>query len=362
MRRPTIADVARTAGCAVATASRALSGRGPVSAGTRLRVEAAARTLGFRIDPLGRALRHGRSGAIGVLVPSFANPVFAAAIEGVEAAAAEAGLTVLVACSGYDAAREAAAVEALIDRRIDGLLMTVADAAASAAVALARAAGAPFALMFNQPSDGLPAVCVDNRAAAADVAAALLAAGRRRAGFVAGRFASSDRSRQRFEGLAAALAAAGAAPPALVEVSYADDDHRGALAALFARAPDTDALFCSNDMLALAVIAALRALGRETPADVAVVGFDGIGVGAMLRPSLATVATPTVGMGRAAAELLLAARAEGRAPAPRTLILPHQFRPGETLAAAAGPGPARRRRAGPSPERALRQTPEERPT
>jgi DNA-binding LacI/PurR family transcriptional regulator len=359
MRRPTIADVARTAGCAAATASRALSGRGPVSADARGRVEAAAAALGFRIDPLGRALRQGRSGALGVLVPSLSNPVFAAAIEGVEAAAAAAGLTVLVTCTGYEAAREAAAVEGLLDRRVDGLLMTVADAASSAAVARARGAGAPFALMFNQPPDGLPAVCVDNRAAAADVAEALLGAGRRRVGFVAGRFASSDRSRQRFEGLAAALAEAGAAAPSLVEVCYADHDHRAALAALFARAPETDALFCSNDMLALAVIAALRALGRDVPGDVAVVGFDGIGVGALVRPTLATVATPTAEMGRAAAGLLLAARAAGRAPAPQALILPHAFRPGESLAGAAGPGPARQRRSGPSPERALRQTPEE---
>lgn len=359
MRRPTIADVARSAGCAVATASRALSGRGSVSAKARLRVEAAAATLGFRIDPTGRALRQGRSGVLGILVPSFANPVFATAIEGVEAVATAAGLTVLVTCTGYDAEREAAAVDALIDRRVDGLLMTVADAAASAAIAPAERAGAPFALMFNQPPAGLPAVCVDNRAAAAEVALAMLEAGRRRVGFVAGRFATSDRSRQRFEGLAGALAEAGAAPPALVEVSYADDDHRDALAALFARAPRTDALFCSNDMLALAVIAALRALGRHVPDDVAVVGFDGVAVGALLRPSLATVVTPTAEMGRAAANLLLAARAEGRAPAPQALILPHAFRPGETLAGAAGSGPARQRPPGPSPERALRQTHQE---
>ncbi len=359
MRRSTIADVARAAGCSIATASRALSGRGPVSATARMRVEAAVTAIGFRIDPLGRALREGRAGAIGVLAPSFANPVFAAAIEGAEAAAAAAGLTVLVTCTGYDADREAKAVDALLDRRVDGLLMTVADAAASAAVARAQAAGAPFALMFNQPPGDLPAVCVDNRAAAAEVAEAMLAAGRRRMGFVAGRFSTSDRSRQRFEGFAAALAEAGAAPPALVEVPYAAHDHRDALAALFARAPRTDALFCSNDMLALAVIAALRALGREVPDDVAVAGFDGVAVGGLTRPSLATIVTPMAEMGRAAAGLLLAARAEGRPPAPEALILAHQFRPGESLAGAAGPDPARQRRVGPSPEKALRQTSEE---
>ncbi|TVQ57125.1 MAG: LacI family DNA-binding transcriptional regulator [Rhodobacteraceae bacterium] len=359
MRRPTIADVAARAGCSPATASRALSGGGPVSEAARLRVDAAARALGFRLDPLGRALRRGRSGAIGVLAPSLANPVFAEAIEGVEVAAAAAGLTVLVACVGYDAAREAAAAEALIDRRVDGLVMTVADAAASLAVDRARRSGTPCALMFNQPPDGVTAVCVDNRAAAGDVAEAMLAAGRRRLGFVAGRFATSDRSRQRFEGLAAALAEAGARPPELVEVSYADHDHRAALAALFARAPRIDALFCSNDMLALAVIAGLRALGRSVPDDVAVVGFDGVAVGALTQPSLATVVTPTAEMGRAAAGLLLAARAQGRPPAPEALILPHQFRPGESLAGAADPDTARQRQVRPSPGKALRQTSEE---
>jgi len=340
-RPPTIRDVARAAGCSVATVSRVLNGKSNASAAARDRVVTAAEALRFRFSETGRALQSSRTRVIGVLVPSLSNPVFAAAIDGAEAVLRRAGYQVLLVCGNYDAAQEAAAVQTLLARRVDGLILTVSDAAASAALDEARAEGLPVVLLFNEAGPGDSSAACDNAAAAGEIARALLASGHRRIALLAGRFTSSDRSRRRYLGLSTALVAAGAPEPVLLEVDYRDEDHSAALAELLDQRPDLTALVCSNDMLAIAVMAGLRSLGLRVPQDLSVVGFDGIAIGTMLAPSLATIAIPNADLGREAARLLLASLGQrhtaigsNQAGPPRARTLPHQFRPGGSLSRA----------------------------
>lgn len=335
--RATIHDVARRAGCSVATVSRVLNGTGPASQAVRARVAEAVSYLGFRFNEIGRSLQARRSRTLGILVPSLSNPVFAAVLDGVQATARERGYQLLLSCCNYDVAQETAAIETLLANQVDGLILTLSDADGSVDLAELSRDAVPYVLLFNQPGKGQPAVTVDNRAAARRVAAVLLEVGHREVAYVAGRFCSSDRSRQRFEGFVEAYESAGAPTPRLLEVDYTSFDHRRALAGLLSERPAVSALFCSNDMLALAVMGALRRLGRRVPEEISVVGFDGIDVAALNAPSLATIATPCPDMGRQAAERLIAAVEEDRLPAPQTLLLPFEFRPGESIA----PGPVR---------------------
>lgn len=330
--RVTIHDVAKRAACSVATVSRVLNGTGPASAEVRERVQQAARDLDFRFNEIGRSLQSRRSRTLGILVPTLSNPVFAAVIEGVQATARARGYQLLLACANYDPEEESEAIATLLAKQVDGLLLTVSDADASAEVAQLNEEGLPFILIFNQPLSTLPSVTVDNAAAAAAVGRRLLRDGHREVAYVAGRLTSSDRSQRRYEGFCAAYDAAKAPAPSLVEVDYTAFDHRDALAAVLAERDGITALFCSNDMLALAVIGALRSLGRRVPEDVSVVGFDGIAVAALTAPSLATVATPCPEMGRLAAEGLIDAIEAGTRPDARTVLLPFEFRPGESLA------------------------------
>ncbi len=330
--RVTIHDVAKRAGCSVATVSRVLNGTGPASAEIRKRVQEAARALGFRFNEIGRSLQSRRSRTLGILVPTLSNPVFAAVIEGVQATARTRGYQLLLACANYRPEEEAEAIDTLRAKQVDGLLLTVSDAEASPEVASLREEDLPFILIFNQPRCALPSVTVDNAAAAASVGCRLLEAGHREVAYVAGRFSSSDRSQRRYEGFCQAYAEADAAKPSLVEVDYGTFDHRAALAQLLDKRPGLSALFCSNDMLALAVIGALRSLGREVPRDMSVVGFDGIEVAALTAPSLATVATPCPDMGHRAVTRLIDAIEAGERPPAETLLLPYEFRPGESLA------------------------------
>ncbi|MEO1193450.1 MAG: LacI family DNA-binding transcriptional regulator [Pseudomonadota bacterium] len=334
--RVTLHDVARRANCSVATVSRVLNNTGPASAETRARVERAVAELGFRFNEIGRSLQSKRSRTLGIMVPTLSNPVFAAIIEGIQAAARLSGYQILLACAYYDPEEESRAIDTLLAKQVDGLLLTLTNADKSKEIALLHQADLPFVLIFNQPEEALPAVTVDNSTAARDVAKALLDAGHRKVAYVAGRFRSSDRSERRYQGFTQAFAEAGAPPPVLVEVDYDRVDHRAVLTGLFARQPDTTALFCSNDMLALAVMADLRRMGMSLPEDISIVGFDGIAVSTLITPSLATVVTPCHAMGRRAASGLIDAIENRRQPPAGTLLLPYQFRPGESLMARPG--------------------------
>ncbi|MDC7784663.1 LacI family DNA-binding transcriptional regulator [Rhodoplanes sp. TEM] len=328
----TIKDVARRARCSIASVSRVVNDSGPVSGALRLRIAAAVAELEFRPSEVGRSLVLKRSRTIGVLVPSVTNPVFADCLAGLQETARRGGHAVLIAQSNYEAGREVEAIEPLIAERPAGLVLTVCDPASSEARARAAAAGIPTVLLFNEASDpGVALVTVDNRGAGRDLAAALIGRGHRRIAFVAGRFAASDRARARYEGVRDALVAAGLPVEPPVEADFIDGPDRIDLADILDRLRPT-AIVASNDLLAIGVVAALRRHGLAVPDDVSVAGFDGIAIGGLIAPSLATIAWPARAMGTTAAAMLLDLVAgRGREPG-RTLTLPHLFRPGGTLA------------------------------
>jgi len=328
---PTIRDVAEQAGCSIATVSRVLNGTAPIATDTRGRVAEAISALGYRRSEVGRSLKRQTTETIGLVVPSLTNPVFASSAQGVQSQARSLGMGVLLATSDYDPDLELKAVEAFLGQRVDGLLITVCDPENSPALALLDVEAKPYVLLYNQPTRGeRPAVTVDNVAAAKAMTGAMLAAGHRRIAFVAGRFASSDRSRLRYQGFTQALAERGLAATPPIEVDFLAEEPDAALAPRFRRARPPTALFCSNDIVALAAIAALRRLGLDVPEDVSVTGFDGIAIGTMVHPALTTVRQPTRAMGVCAMELLVK-RIAGRAIPPVTFV-DYELRQGGTLA------------------------------
>jgi DNA-binding LacI/PurR family transcriptional regulator len=327
----TIKDVALAAGCGIATASRVLNNSGPVSVAVREQVELAARTLGFRFSATGRALQSRRTRTIGCLVPSLANPVFAEAVQGVQAELAGSGYQMLISCSNYNEAADNAALETLLAQGVDALVATMVSPARSPALDLALSRNVPVSLMFHDPLDGFVSAHVDNPAAAREVARQFAALGHVRTGFVALRFSTSDRSRNRFAGFKAECAALGLEEPKLIEIGEAEAAKPDELAAILANHPELTGIFASNDFLAIAVQKSARLLGWHVPRDLSVVGFDGIEIGRLLEVPLATIETHPEAMGRAAAGLLLE-QLGGGVPA-QPVPLPFQFRAGATLAA-----------------------------
>lgn len=327
--KPTIRDVAAEAGVSIATVSRVLSGGAPAAPETIDRVRAAVARLGFRANRTGRELRAGVSRTVGVLVPSLANPVFAESVAGIQDAAREAGWSVLITSSDYDVGREARAIDDLLSHRVGGLLLTVADADRSPTLDTLDREQVPYVLVYNQPRRSDRAtVTIDNIAAACAATRALIATGHRRLAMVAGRFAASDRSARRHDGFRQALAAAGLDNVAVIEWGFDEPEPEAAVRDLLIGPDRPDGLFCSTDLLALRVIALLRDAGIAVPQDAAVIGFDGIAVGRLLAPSLATIVQPGRALGQRAFNQLLARRDGGAA---EQILLPYTLRSGGTL-------------------------------
>lgn len=328
----TIKDVARAAGCGVASVSRVLNGTGPSSAELRKRVLEAVEELGFEFSEVGRSLQSSVTRTIGCVVPSLANPVFADAVQGVQEACQTAGYQTLLVCTNYDTRTEAQAIRTLMAKQVDGLVLTVSDAETSEGLSAIQRREIPHCLLFNLAPDNEQSWAVDDRSAAIAVAEAFGGAGHEHVGFLALKFATSDRARQRYEGFVAGCAACGMQPPALLEIGEGFENLTELLQGFLQDNPALTGIFASNDFLALATIRSARALGRRVPGDLSIVGFDGIDVGTMVEPTLATIATDPKAMGRGAAQTVLSGikgLAPPQQPAPE---LSFSFRDGGSLA------------------------------
>lgn len=357
--RPSIKQVAHLAGVSIATVSRLLNKPGSVSAETAEKIHRSIAELGFRPNFTGRNLRAGNSRTVGVVVPTLSNTVFAQCLQGIELAARALDYSVMFTTTEYLPEDESAAVELLLGHRVDGVILTVADAGANATLDLLERERIPFVLAYNQLADAAAdagaeaathraSVSVDNRAAACDAVSHLIGLGHRRIQMLSGRFNASDRATQRYCGYLDAMQAAGLAPLPAIEVERhtltAATDYQQMMADPLHR---PTALFCSNDLLALSAMRDLRALGLQVPEDISVMGFDGIPVGALMQPVLASVVQPSEQIGDVALRTLVdaieralpaaaAAAAVEEAPVPVIAgvrhILPHTLREGGSVA------------------------------
>lgn len=331
----TIKDVAEFAGVSVATVSRVVNSTCAVRKKTSDAVFEAAKSLGFRPNLMGRNLRSTRTRTLGVMLPMLSHPVFAECLQGIETAAQAHNHVVAVSSSGYRPESEERSSELLLQQRVDGLILTVADAASSPVLDKLDAEGIPYVLVFNQVAaaassnaNSRPSVCVDNHLASRDLVNYLIELGHEAIHMVAGQFSQSDRSRQRFSGYRDAMNDAGLVWRAPLELPFNTADTRNELLELLRSHNRPSAFFCSNDQLAMTVVRDLQLLGVRVPEDVSVVGFDGVQVGQWMTPALTTMTQPTADIGRIAVEHLLQLIAGGPKTVPA--LLPHTLRQGGT--------------------------------
>lgn len=336
----TIRDVAKHAGVSVATVSRYVNRSGTLREETAGRVSRAIAELGFRPNIVGRSLKTSTTRALGVVIPSLSNPVFADAVSGIGQTARAEGYNLMFMATDYDLDAEMQTVRTLLDYRIDGLILTVGDPDESPVLDLLEQTKTPYILIYNQVSTSLrPTVTVDNVAAGHDAAEVLIRLGHRRLGMIAGSFSASDRARARRDGFIKAVRAAALVEPVIREVDFVTMNVDTILDdVLKDKSTAPSALFCSNDLLAISLIGALGRRGLRVPDDISVIGFDGIAVGSHQHPTLATVVQPSRGMGQTAARQLLDCLNGGDAPS--GAVLPHMLRLGESAGPAGKPDPA----------------------
>lgn len=337
-KKATIKDVADVAGVGIGTVSRVLNESGPVSVETRERVMQAAQLLTFQVSDLGRALQRKSSKTFGCLVPSVVNPVFADALQAAQRVAEGAGYHFLLLCTDYDPAKEEDTVRTLLEKNVEGVVLTVSDAQNSRALQLLAERQVPHCLMFNGPANGSPASFVDNVDASSKVASAFAALGHKHTAFLALRFSASDRSQQRFAGFKSTCTAAGMPAPLAFEIDETTPAFVGEIEALLRANPQLTAIHASNDLLALSVMKAARNQGIAVPEELSIVGFDGIAVGELVDPPLATVVTDPRAMGREAMRAVVDAIETSAKVASAPEPLAFEIRSGGTLGPVRGDG------------------------
>jgi DNA-binding LacI/PurR family transcriptional regulator len=328
----TIKDVAKLAQCGVATVSRVLNNTGPASAETRERVLDAVETLQFEFSEVGRSLQSNTTRTIGCVIPSLANPVYADAVQGVQETFHKAGYQTLLVCTNYDTEVETQAIRTLMAKQVDGFVLTVSDALSSQGLRSIQNRETPHCLLFNRAPADAQSWAVDDYSAALKVVDEFVSMGHVHLGFLALKFKTSDRARQRYKGFIEGCFTNKLERPALLEIAE-DTENLDVLLTNFLREnPSITGIFASNDILALATIRSLRTLQLQVPKDISVVGFDGIRVGEMVEPSLATIATEPRMLGQGAAQTVLSFINDLPLPEQPDLTLSFSFRNGGSLA------------------------------
>lgn len=319
----TLGDVARIAGVSPITASRALNTPEQVAPDTLARVREAVARTGYVPNRLAGGLASARSRLVAAVVPTIAGPVFMEMVQSLTSALAEAGYQLMLGQSGYTESREDALLEAIIGRRPDGIVLTGIMHSAEGRRRL-LASGIPVVETWDltpTPIDML--VGFSHVEAAAAVVRHLQATGRRRLALLSGDDERAQRRNRGFvdEALRLGLARDAAdIPVELVPAPTTLGNGRAGLGRLLARAPETDAVFCSSDLLALGVLTEAAARGIAVPRQLAVVGFGDLAFAADTEPALSTVRIDGTAIGRRAAGFIVD-RAEGRAVGDKVLDL-----------------------------------------
>jgi DNA-binding LacI/PurR family transcriptional regulator len=315
----TITDIARLAGVAPSTVSRALQDHPRISMERREAIKALAAELGYRPSEVARSLVTGRTHTLGVVVTDVTDPFVAEVMRGAEAASREAGYTLLFAMSNRAPAQELEAIRVLLRREVDGLIV-VSGRAGTQYTSLRVHEGHDWPLVLvnhKQDGSGIFSVCMDNRHGIRTAVSHVTGLGHRRLAYISG----PERGRSSSERLAAFREAVESLPieaAHIVEGEGTLEDGARALENLLALSLRPTAVLCYNDLTALGFLGAAARTGIHVSADFSVVGFDDIPLSAHSSPPLTTIRQPTTEIGRSAVALALAALA-GEAPPDRVL-------------------------------------------
>jgi LacI family transcriptional regulator len=312
----TIRDVARRADVSVASASRALNNHSNVTPATRDRVLAAARALDY-VPHLGaRSLSRGRSNTIGVVLPDLFGEFFSEIIRGIDYAAHRRGLQLLLSNMHGSAEETEIAIRAMRGR-VDGLLVMSPQVDVDF-LARSLPKGLP-AIVMNATADGIhPTIAIDNLAGAREAVAHLVAQGCKRIAHIAGPRGNADADARR-----AGFTEATGGKGKVIEGDFSEDAGIAAAHRILAEHRDVDGVFAANDMMAVACMATLAEAGMRAPADVAIIGFDGVPIAQYVTPALSTMALNLAELGERAVERLIAATEHPDDPATTEMMVPH---------------------------------------
>ena len=300
-RPATLNDVAREAGVSRMTASRSLSNPGVVAPETIEKVRKAVEATGYIPNLVAGGFKSKRSLLIAGLVPAVSVAQFLPTLQSMTQVLDRAGYQLILGQSGYDHSREEPLLHTMIGRRPDGIIITGLVHSAAARARLQKV-GIPVVETWDLTDHPVDMVVgFSHIKVGSAIAGFFLARGYKHLAIATG---DDHRGALRREGF---LAACGReVPTAMVPAPSSMELGRRALSEVLAQDPRVEAIYCSSDQLAQGVMAEALARGLRVPGDLAVCGFGNADFAAHSQPSLTTVDVDGAGIGKLAAEMIIA--------------------------------------------------------
>lgn len=333
-KRPlTLRDVSEASGVSEMTVSRVLRNKGDVSEATRLRVQEAAKRLGYVPNKIAGALASQRVNLVAVIIPSLGNMVFPEVLSGISETLADTPLQPVVGVTDYLPEREEKVLFEMLSWRPAGVIIAGLEHSEASRAMLARS-GIPVVEIMDVDGEAIDAcVGISHRRAGRLMAEEILRAGYRRIAFLGTKMPLDHRARKRFEGFTRALGRSG--------VEIADQEFylggsalakgREMTETVLTRTPDLDFLYYSNDMIGAGGLLYLLETGIDIPGRIGLAGFNGVELLDGLPRRLATMDACRREIGQQAAQIVVD-RQTGLATGPGPVVtLSPKLSVGDTL-------------------------------
>ncbi len=285
-----IREVARRANVSTATVSRTINGSDKVSPETAERVRTAIQELNYYPNTNARALGSGRSRLYGLIISDITNPFFPDLVKSFEDVAVTHGQDVIIANTGYSAARTELCVQRMLERKVDGVAIITSEMDAHV---IERLTGRGIPIVFLDTGlvgTGVSNIVIDYSSGIHAVLAHLAELGHQRIAFISGPMHLPSAVIRRDAFLAAAKEFGIEVPEDLiVEANHRADGGGTAMGRLLDRPVRPTAVMASNDLTAIGAIGAIHQRGLRVPEDISVAGFDDIDFCMLTHPTLTTV-------------------------------------------------------------------------
>lgn len=323
----TIKDVAHNAGVSTATVSAVINDADWVPEETRARVQAAAMGLGYRPNRLARGLKTRASGTVGVIVSDLMNPFFTDVVRSLGRSLRKHDQTLLLCDAEHSYELGTKYFETLLEKRVDGFVLI--GSSVPTEIVAAHAHHVPIvAIERDYDLDKVTCLLVDSEQGGFDATTHLIEGGRQRIAVITGPSAGPGHTTYgcvaSHEGYRRALSEAGRPylPDLVVEGDFQFDGGRTAMRQLFGLPEPPDAVFASNDLMALGAMLEARQAGVIVPDDLAVVGYDDLPMAQLVTPPMTTLGMPREMLGSEAAALLHARLSDCGASTPTQRMFP----------------------------------------
>lgn len=328
-RRPGIKDVAERAGVSLSSVSRVLDDHPDVSSVMRNRVLDAVMALGYEPDPVAQSMRTGKTMTIGFVAGDTSNPLISQIGLAAELHLKARGYSLLIANSRNDPAQENANIRLLQTRRVDGILISVADESDEGLRSLLSASATPIVLVDREiRGENLAAVYSNHAEGISKAAEHLLSLGHRHVALINGNSRVRP-SRDRSAALRKAFADHAGTTVTVLNGSFSDQHGYDAVQTIVRKHPKVTAVVSGSNQILVGVLRAVRDLQLRIPQQLSLVTCDETPLAELYQPRIATINRDATEMGTAVAELLLEQIGDGER---KQVRLGTRYEPAESCA------------------------------